>query len=233
MFYHSKVVNWTRALGIGAVFAIFIGTAASQNAPEIYRYRYRLTISIETDGQTRTGSSVIEVIWRRQPDFGTGAKNLSEIRGQAAFIDLGSHGAIVAALQTGDASTDPRNGAWSVEWIAPRAFHMSITPEIPDLRMEGRRELTPDNMPRFIWFSNPADPATARPIAPAEFAARLGSGARLAAADIEITDDPIVIDIDKQLPWYRQLESSQKGQVFLRRPGEFQLLYTMFIGVDR
>jgi hypothetical protein len=230
MFYHSKVVNWTRALGIGAIFAIFVGTAASQNAPETYSYRYRLTISIETDGQTHTGSSVIEVIWRRRPDFGNGVGYLPEIRGQGVFTDLGSHGAIVAALHTGGASGNSRNGPWNAEWIAPRAFHMSITPELPDLRMEGRRELTPDNMPRLIWFSDPADPMTARPIAPAEFTASLGPGARLVSADVEITDDPIVIDIDKKLPWYPELANRQRSQGVLIHPASFDLIYSMFVG---
>jgi hypothetical protein len=110
---------------------------------------------------------------------------------------------------------------------------MSTGPEIPDLpRLRGRRELAADNMPRFIWFSDPANPATVRAVTPAELTKILGPTARLAAADVEITNAPIVVDIDKKLPWYADLERRQKEHGVLRRPGELQLSYDMFVGLD-
>lgn len=236
MSSRRKIMNWMRALVIGAAFAVCVGTAASrhaasQDAPETYSYRYRMTISIEVDGQAHTGSSVIEVIWKRRPDFGNGAGYLSSVRGQAVFIDIGSHGAIVAALHGGTPTPDLRNGPWAAQWIAPRAFHMSVTPELPDLRMEGRRELALDNLPPFLWFSNPADPATARAVTPAEFPTLLGSGAHLVAADVEITDDPIVIDMDRKLPWYSALRNRpNNGAIYL--PSGLGLWWTMFVGAN-
>ena len=218
----------------GNACVVIAGTAAWQFAPSTYSYRYRLTVSIDTDGQVHTGSSVIEVTWRSHPDFGNGAGYSSSIRGQAAFVDLGTHGAIVAALQTGDTLPDLKNGPRDAKWIAARAFgNLSTGPEIPDLpRLRGGRQLAPDNMPRLVWFSDPADPTTARVITPAEFTTILGPTARLVAADVEITNAPIVIDIDKKLPWYPELEMRQKYQVFLRHAGKFQLIYNMFIGAD-
>ena len=46
---------------------------------------------------------------------------------------------------------------------------------------------------------------TAKIAKPEEFAAVIGDSARLASAQIEITDDPVVIDLDKRLPLYKSL----------------------------
>ncbi len=210
------------------IAAVVVGRTAFPS----YSYRYRLTISIALDGQVHTGSSVIEIIWQAQPVPGIGGPFQSRIRGQATFVDLGTRGAIVAVLETGDGPRDLKNGPRDAKWIAARAFgNMSTGPEIPDLPgLRGRRQLAPDNMPRLVWFSDPADPTTARVITPAEFATILGPTARLVAADVEITNAPIVIDIDKKLQWYSDLEMRQTARVFLRHQGEFQLLYSMFVG---
>jgi hypothetical protein len=77
-------------------------------------------------------------------------------------------------------------------------------PELPKLR--GRRELTSNNMPRLIWFSDIANPKTARRIRAAEIPTVFGPNARLRTAEVEITDAPIVVDIDKKLPWFGILE---------------------------
>jgi hypothetical protein len=56
-----------------------------------------------------------------------------------------------------------------------------------------------------------------------------GPTARLDAAIIEVTSDPIVIDIDRKLPWYRDLEERQKRGLLTGGPG-FELWSNMFIG---
>jgi hypothetical protein len=97
-------------------------------------------------------------------------------------------------------------------------------------QQRGRRDLAADNMPMFIWFENVADPSTARVVDPHALSDTLAPNARLAAAYLEITDAPIAVEIDKKLPWYPDLEQRQKGHGVFRRPGEFQLVYDMFVG---
>ena len=57
-------------------------------------------------------------------------------------------------------------------------------------------------MPRLIWFPDLANPRTARRITAADIPILFGPGARLRTAEAEITDAPIVFDIDKKLPWF-------------------------------
>jgi hypothetical protein len=219
-----------RSLGI--LTACLIGVVLVwQVAFPTYSYRYRLTVSIEIDGQAHTGSSVIEVTFRPRPDFGNGAGYLPGIRGQAVFVDLAARGAVIALLRTGESSLDLKNGPWDATWIAARAFgNESTNPELPDLpRLRGRRQLAPNNMPQFIWLPNIADPNNAQRFRPEVVNSLFGPDARL-EAQVEITRDPIIVDIDRKLPWYSELANRQKSEGVLSRPGRFDLFYTMFVG---
>jgi hypothetical protein len=206
-----------------------------------YSYRYRLTLSIEADGEVHTGSSVIEVVWNGGIPFGDVGSYVESRRGQATFIDLGKRGAVVAVLLA-PSHVERGIAVWpegvDVVWLASRAFGATLGTEALPLqerlarltRLTGRRDLTLDNMPRLIWFSDITDPKTARVIYPAELPKLFGAGARIAEAFVEITRDPIVIDIDKRLPWYRDLAARQKSTGITGQPFEFQLMYPMFVG---
>jgi hypothetical protein len=195
-----------------------------------YSHRYRLTVSVEVDGEIHSGSSVIEVTWRGQPEIGDVGAFYPSTRGQAAFVDMGRHGAIVAALLPGQAGTRSTDA----KYLAMKAY--GVTEGYDAYRriaqQNGRRDLKTDNMPLLIWFENPADPTTARVIDPSALSNTLGPTAHLAAAYVEITSAPIVIDIDKKLPWYPELARRQKSQGVLSYPGKFELIYSMFVGAD-
>lgn len=205
-----------------------------------YSYRYRLTLSIEVDGEVRTASSVIEVVWKGGIPFGDVGPYVESRRGQATFVDLGKRGAVVVVL-VAPSHMEGGIAVWpegvDVVWLASRAFDamrgtgsLSAQEQLAPLtRLTGRRDLAPDNMPRLIWFSDVADPKTARVIYPADIPRLFGPGAHLAAAYVEITRDPIVIDIDKKLPWYKALRAPPNdGVMYL--PNGVALGWTMFIG---
>jgi hypothetical protein len=67
-----------------------------------YEYRYRLTISIEIDGQFHSRSSVVDIAWVGQPDLVDAGPLKSHIRGQATFVNLGSQGTIGATVNNGE-----------------------------------------------------------------------------------------------------------------------------------
>jgi hypothetical protein len=74
-----------------------------------------------------------------------------------------------------------------------------------------------------------ADPSTARVVDPRALSDTLGPGSRLAVAYVEITNDPIVPDIDK-LAWYQALEKRQKGQGVVQHENQFKLLFNILLG---
>lgn len=140
---------------VGCVALLVIGIIVWwQFTYPTYRYRYRLTLAIEVDGRVHTGASVIEIIWSGGPEIGDVGRYHPSIRGQAVLVDLGSHGAVVAALTNGESYGPAQDGALGALWIAAYAFgNKSTNEELPQLEnLTGRRRLSPENMPRLIWF---------------------------------------------------------------------------------
>jgi hypothetical protein len=127
-----------------------------------YTYRYRMTVEVEAGGQTRSGSSVIEVSATRQPHV------LPEVlpfvrsaEGQAIFIDLPEGKNIVALLasgQFGERRDYPLD-------VVPRVFKVNNVEDLPNLT--GKRELPSDQMPTLITVINPNDATTAQVVKPA------------------------------------------------------------------
>lgn len=196
-----------------------------------YTHRYRLTISIEVDGQVHTGSSVIEIAYVRQPELpSVGDFAPPRVRGQAPFVDLEQYGAVVAALHPGAI----RNGSSNVTYLAMKAYGVGGGYEAyrTIAQQRGRRDLSADNMPLLIWFEKVGDPTTAQVLDPRDFSSKLGPDARLHAAYVEITDDPIQVDIDKKLPWYPELAERQRGNPPIQYPGHLELLRDLFVGAD-
>lgn len=231
----SSRKNWL----IDTIFVIAVivigGAYALSQIYSTYSYRYRLTVSIGLDGEFHTGSTVIEVSWVGQPEiFG---RFESRVKGQAAYIDIGRRGVVLAVLSAPDAN---EHGIikWpygvSARFLGARAFGNGSThaelPALPALR--GRRELASDNMPALIWFSDISDPKTARRIKWSELQSTLGADTKV-TANVEITRDPIIIDLDHKLPWYANLAKRQKEHGVVSRPGQFALTSTTLIATDR
>ena len=219
-----------------ALAVLVLGSAALIAVPKYfyptYSYRYRLTVNIEDDGKVHSGSSVIEVTWYAHflPEL---VSFSPELRGEAALVDLGSHGVVVATLLNGESMGPARDGAWGAIGLVPRAFGFgtSLTELVAALpKLRGRRDLAANNMPRFLWFSNPQDPTTAQKTLIQDFPAVLGSSVRFAGASVEITDDPLLIDIRDKLPWLKSLEQKPAGNNVIYLPNKFGISRYLFIG---
>jgi hypothetical protein len=219
---------------LGIAFAIvFVGYMAFELTFPSESYRYRLQLSLSIDGKIYKGSSVVEVTWDCGPKITGLGQCAPSLGGQAAVIDLGSRGVVVATLRTGENVIPIPDGAVDAVWLCANAFgNHSTTKELPALRhLKGRRDLSPSNLPRLVWFANPADMKSAQKITVLNVAGVLDPTARFTEAFVEITKDPIVVDIAKKLPWYPELRRLQiEGRGPLSKTGQFQLVYNMFVG---
>jgi hypothetical protein len=198
-----------------------------------YTYRYRLTVNIEVDGKIHSGSGVIEVTWHGQPELGDVGPFHPTIRGQAPLVDLGKRGVVVASLISKDWGQPSKVGdPWGALFLAPRAFgkstEVSSIPEFSSQR--GPRALAADNLPRFLWFSDPQDPTTAQEISVQDMPSIFGPSARFAGASVEITSDPIVIDIRQKFPWLKPLEDKPSGDNIIYLPNKLGISRYLFIG---
>lgn len=138
---------------IGTICALLIGL---QIAYPDYSHRFRLTVEINTPTGPKTGSSVIEVVRvdDRWLPFTYGFHY--NVRGEAAFVDLGASKHIVALLGHGlIVDRYPYMGS-----LAVRAFGGSGTSD--DLwsgrvKMQGLAELKPPLIPTLAIFHDTSD----------------------------------------------------------------------------
>jgi hypothetical protein len=99
---------------------------------------------------------------------------------------------------------------------------------LPTLR--GKRQLRFDNLPHFLWFSNPQDPTSAKTLLVDDIPRVFGPTAYFAGASVEITSDPLVIDIRQKLPWLKPLEEKPPGHNIIYLPNKLGINRYMFIG---
>lgn len=219
---------------LGFVVALaLVGYAAFKLTFPTYSYHYRLQLSLSIDEKVYTGSSVIKVTWECGPKIAGLGQCAPSLGGQATIIDLGSRGAVVATLRSGENISPIPDGAVDAVWLCANAFGNHSTNE--ELRalphLTGRRDLSPSNLPRLVWFADPTDMRSAQKITVSNVASALGPTARFTEAFVEITKDPIVVDIPEKLPWFSELRRLQKeGRGQLSKSGQFQLVYNMFVG---
>jgi hypothetical protein len=225
-----------------AIAVVFIGAVAAylywRNRPEAFAYRYRLHLAISIDDKVATGSSIVEVVWQCGRSYGNKHDELGpcypSLGGQAALVDLGPRGVVVATLHTGENIEPVPDGAISAVWLCGNAFGNKSTTgeELPALpKLSGRRNLVQSNFPRLVWFPKRDDPDTAMKVTVQNIASIIDPTARITEAYVEITRDPIVIDIPSKLPWFAELRRRQAdGKLLVSKAGQFQLVHNMFVG---
>jgi hypothetical protein len=96
--------------------------------------------------------------------------------------------------------------------------------------LRGKRKLAFDNLPRFLWFTNPQDPTSATTLLVDDIPRLFGPSARFAGAFVEITSDPLVIDVRQELPWLKALEEKPAGKNIIYLPNKLGINRYMFIG---
>jgi hypothetical protein len=218
--------------GAALLVVIAVAVAIYKMAFPNYTYRYQLSLALEIEGQIYTGSSVIEVSWScgmKIADSGCGAV----LDGQATLVDLGPRGVLIATLHSG-VRVAPISAAHGTDaiFLCANAFgNQSTFGELPALPLlSGRRDLSPTNFPYLVWLPHPDDPKSARELAPESISRTIDPTAHFVEASVEITRNPVVIDIDRKLPWFPALLREQRGKLIVSQPRQFQLIYDMFVG---
>jgi hypothetical protein len=170
--------------------------------PTVY-LRYRLTLDVDVDGVTRTGSGVVEIAYQPVPMFmniGQGSHFGGEMRGHAITVDLGARG-LLFVVDSRPFLTDPKTGLAAL----PEAATLSMLPfagyglsqdqgpstglaHARELReKKGRVEIPPEMLPMMVRFKDINDRGAIEELDPRDFAAVYGRGVQLAGARFEFT----------------------------------------------
>ncbi len=175
-----------------------------QALAKTFTHRYKLTVTVESDGVKRSGASIIEVNWIEQPKRAVPIpvpRYVPRVTGDAPVVELDNGGAIVATLLRADPSYRPV----PLEYLVAKAFRLvDGDASVPELeRQAGVRVLSDSEIPPLVYFSNRSDPKTAilvpQPIAPG---GQVAAGVTFVDAKIEITSAPVARALEKSLPWW-------------------------------
>lgn len=206
--------------------------------------RYRMTVEVETPQGLRTGSSVIEATIHSGPGWGDASGISYELHGEAVAIDL-PNGKTLFALLDAPGGSDPASYHAHL-FNEALAMGASSAPPMPRLfkawewREERKvaRQLKPSfelpqaKLPLFVTFGDIRDPKSVMLVDPNDLAARFGAGTKLRRITVQITDDPVTIQVGKRLRWLGKypeprLDAAYKGSF---DPGKIGLAQSLSHG---
>ncbi len=192
----TRTTMWIAATVL--VVAVVAGAWLSESIAK-GTFRYRLTATVESGGQTYTGSGVIQVRMNFQEYWSPPA--LPRVTGDAVVVEVPGHEPIFFLL-TSD---------WSVDWDAAIPF-ATFEERFTDPRtirgdtrtLAALREtatIPPERYPLIVAFRDLAQPDSVYEVFPDDLSPPLDAGARVVGLTIEMTRDPPTTGIEQRLPW--------------------------------
>ncbi|KQW27453.1 hypothetical protein ASE36_17760 [Rhizobium sp. Root274] len=185
-----------------------------------WRWNQKLTVSVMTPEGMKIGSAVTSariafpLKWTGVGD--AAGMQQGGVTGEAVVVDLGEGRYVFALLQG------------YTEWTAYTAFFPELEGKTLSKKEMGSyldlmvastgqtRELARKNYPLLVTFDDIHDPASVRRIDPGDLSGSFGSGYRLNAITLSITDEPVTEGIvSALLPWLPDYYSQRlDGQRF-------------------
>ena len=184
------------------------------NSHPIYKYRYELTVVVDTPEGEKRGSSVIEVLFRENGDMiiDNPGGITRWIRGEAVCIDVDKKKKMLALLRSESSS------AWAESVMAAVGRFKSGNPKhwaisqyehiIADRRLKILRHREPPSgyriglrlRPMLVTFDDFSDPDSVRRVDPDNLAATFGPGVSLKYATVQVTDKPVEFKNERCMP---------------------------------
>ena len=198
---------------IALLAALVIGDQIRINRPA---HKFRLTVEVETPEGRKSASSVVAV----HPDRSYTRRGQTRILGDAVFVDLGQDKNLVALL----AHADNKLVLDDMNYVALRAYGAAAGKRVPFSEMSRQTGIVPvkgELIPVLVSFADPANPGTARMVAPDDAEAVLGKGYRLQGITAEVVPngywpldfggalgEPVTRGIQAKLPWLTAADNS-------------------------
>jgi hypothetical protein len=208
----EMIFKWFGPLALLA--ALVIGDQIRINRPA---HKYRLAIEVETPEGRKSASSVVAV----HPDRSYARRGQTRTLGDAIFVDLGQGKNLVALLAHIDNNKLELEG---INYVALRAHTAASGKRVSFNAMSAQTGIVPvkaELVPVLVTFADPANPASARAVAPDDAEAVLGKGYRLQGITAEVVPngfwpidfggmlgEPVTRGIVAKLPWLNGADST-------------------------
>ncbi len=180
-------------------------------------YRYKLTLSVETDAGVKTASTIVEV---RHAGVSFPASGVvASVRGEALYLDLGpGHRPLIALLTREFRPRQTESGSrWEENrptvllarlYEGPRRIHDLLDTVSRFSRHRGPRPITTADLPDLVSFEDAQNPKSVIEVDPDNLSAALDQTVRWVAMTLEVTTEPLTTGIEKRLPWLSGFEGS-------------------------
>ena len=175
-----------------------------------WRWHQKMTVEVEVDGKTYTGSSVTSIHW--WPNFFSGswggADWHSKVQGEAVVIELPNKKYLFALLSYSGNTEYTANLATRVLAKEPkhRVWGKNIFQAVLDQKGKTPLAVPEDNYPLFVTFKDINDPASVEQYYPLPDDA-WRSKITMKKVTLEITDKPVTKGkVEKVLGWLENLK---------------------------
>jgi hypothetical protein len=194
--------------------AVVIGMAAAagyfywQNRDP--SFNYRLTVTVESGGQTYTASTVTRVRIKIQENWAPALVPI--VTGDAVVVEVPGRSPIFVLM----------SAKTNVDWDSSLAFHIFQDRFPVPLRTRSNvealvalretREIPRDQYPTLVAFRDITRPETVYEVSPDNMSPPLDEGARVVSMTIEMTDDRVTYQVEPLLPWLDEIRGNLLGK---------------------
>lgn len=162
---------------------------------------YRLTAEVVTDGQTYTGSAVVETQWTQTLFNPLGLEDnwTEREKGEAVVVDMAQHGVVLVTL-AGYTRQQPKLLPQMVFGTeeGTRTFRGYLRALARDRHV---KPVKPDDLPVVIWLKNRLDPSSAVCIEPNGTAPATDAAPSFPRVQMQMVDEPPTEQVYAALPW--------------------------------
>jgi hypothetical protein len=213
--------KWVRQLAflVLSLFGLSIGFY-QYNYPTC-TFRYKLTAEVMTPEGLKTGSSVIEVSYAHNADWGGGHAPRLNALGEAVFVQIDQKRLFAVTLTRNEANRPGKQfrgyyyepkylwGVLDLYALPLLTFGLhwnlderALCRQVEEVAKENRRfAASLPNLPTLIVFGDINDPNSVKVVQPDNLSDELGVGYELQNVWLEFTESAPTVKIEKILPW--------------------------------
>lgn len=207
-----------RKIGIGLVAVAAIGWAWWQWEYPTCTFNYRLTVEVETPAGVKSGFADTQVSYSTTLGL-PGRFPHDTVTGEATYVDLGDGKNLFVTLTSNGSGRDHEGGALNalrlpLEILGLTRRHGSerdLCRAANAFANRGAVDVPLARLPTTVTFKDLNDPKSVKLVDPREADKVLGPEFQVAAAKIEISDQPRNGTIENTLPWLGTLRGAYLG----------------------
>jgi len=172
------------------------------------RYRYKMTVEVNTPDGVKTGYAVREISIRTPPPIPMLGEHRTGfgVRGEAVIVEIAPDKILFALVSGADGQYEfgGRHVSFLFSELAPNSPDAII--ELWPVKPVTRRPKLDNPLPALVTFKDLRDPMSLTRLDANDLASAFGHGVALKEVTIQRTDAPVTEEIEKHINWLDDLE---------------------------